>query len=143
MSNINGANMDNLRSAGITSPTSHVISFKQHSFYGGDLAILHNPNATMKELTWRGTVSRYWNGCAALNGIAQVYEDLNQLDLAFDNYNRALQLYEKIGNELGKSYSLGFKPASTSHDGAHHRIEVRVRDGSMHVTQSREGYNAR
>lgn len=65
MSNVSGASINNLREAGITSQTSHIVSFKylgkQHSFYGGDLAIMHNPNATMKELTWRGTVSRYWS----------------------------------------------------------------------------------
>ena len=25
------------------------------------MAIMQNPNASMKELTWRGTVSRYWS----------------------------------------------------------------------------------
>ncbi len=65
MSNVSGASINNLREAGITSQTSHIVSFKhqgkQHSFYGGDLAILHKSDATMKELTWRGTVSRYWS----------------------------------------------------------------------------------
>jgi hypothetical protein len=65
MGNVSGASLNNLREAGITSQTSHIISFqhqgKTHSFYGGDLAIMHNPNASMKELTWRETVSRYWS----------------------------------------------------------------------------------
>lgn len=65
MSNVSGASVNNLKEAGITSQTSHIISFrhggKNYSFYGGDLAIMHNPNASMKELTWRGTVSRYWS----------------------------------------------------------------------------------
>lgn len=65
MSNISGASINNLREAGICTQTSHIISFrhggKNHSFYGGDLAIMHNANASMKELTWRGTVSRYWS----------------------------------------------------------------------------------
>ncbi len=65
MSNAAGASINNLHEAGIASQTSHIISFrhqgKDYSFYGGDLAILQNPNATMKELTWRGTVSRYWS----------------------------------------------------------------------------------
>lgn len=64
MNNISGAGSDNLRASGIIGPSSHIISFeyqgKHHSFYGGDLAIVHHPDATMKELTWRGTVSRYW-----------------------------------------------------------------------------------
>lgn len=65
MSNVSAASIDNLRAAGIVTDTSHLVSFKyqgkQHSFYGGDLAILNNPNASMKELTWRGTISRYWS----------------------------------------------------------------------------------
>ncbi len=65
MSNVSGASINNLREAGITSQTSHIVSFqyqgRTHSFYGGDLAIMNNQNASMKELTWRGTVSRYWS----------------------------------------------------------------------------------
>jgi VWFA-related protein len=52
-------------------------------------------------------------------------------------------LYQKIGNELGNSYSVGFRPGSVARDGAFHRIEVRVKDKDMRVTQSREGYYAR
>src|SRR5262249_8998311 len=47
MSNVSGASINNLREAGITSQTSHIVSFKyqgkQHSFYGGDLAIMNKP----------------------------------------------------------------------------------------------------
>jgi Ca-activated chloride channel family protein len=52
-------------------------------------------------------------------------------------------LYQKIGNELGNSYSVGFRPGKVAQDGAFHRIEVRVKDKDMRVTQSREGYYAR
>ena len=52
-------------------------------------------------------------------------------------------LYEKIGRELGYSYSLGFTPAPGSSDSDYRRIEVRVRDQSMRVTQLREEYYAR
>ena len=52
-------------------------------------------------------------------------------------------LYEKIGKELGYSYSLTFAPGRTTRDGAYHRIEVRLRDKSLHVTPSREGYYSR
>lgn len=51
-------------------------------------------------------------------------------------------LYEKIGRELGYSYNLGFAPAAVTQDGLLHRIEIRVRDSSLHVTQSRDGYYA-
>jgi Ca-activated chloride channel family protein len=52
-------------------------------------------------------------------------------------------LYEKIGRELGHSYSLGFGPANAARDGSLHRVEVRLRDKSLRVTQSRESYYAR
>jgi hypothetical protein len=56
---------ENMRATGMATDTSHLVSFtshgKHHSFYGGDLAILHNPHASMKELTWRGTIARYWS----------------------------------------------------------------------------------
>ena len=51
-------------------------------------------------------------------------------------------LYEEIGWKLGHSYSLGFRPAQISSEGSYHHIVVTVRDESMHVTQSREGYYA-
>jgi Ca-activated chloride channel family protein len=52
------------------------------------------------------------------------------------------ELYARIGKELSDSYSLGFKPGKTARDGSQHRIEVRVRDKSLRVSQSRDGYNA-
>jgi Ca-activated chloride channel homolog len=53
------------------------------------------------------------------------------------------ELYERIGAELGNSYSIGFRPAKVVRDGSQHSIEVRVRDNNLRVTQSREGYYAR
>jgi VWFA-related protein len=52
-------------------------------------------------------------------------------------------LYAKIGKELGYSYNLAFTPANSQVDGSFHKIEIRVADKSMRVTQSREGYYAR
>jgi Ca-activated chloride channel homolog len=52
-------------------------------------------------------------------------------------------LYERIGHELGNSYSLGFSPSSTVKDGKFHKVEIRVRDKNLRVTQSRDGYHAR
>jgi VWFA-related protein len=52
-------------------------------------------------------------------------------------------LFEQIGRELGKSYSLGYVPANPQRNGAFRKIEVRVRDRALHVRQSREGYEAR
>ena len=51
--------------------------------------------------------------------------------------------YERIGKELGHSYSLTFAPGKNVRDGSYHRVEVRLRDKSMRATPSREGYYAR
>jgi VWFA-related protein len=52
-------------------------------------------------------------------------------------------LYERMARELGASYSLGYAPSNLQKDGSFRKIEVRVRDRSLHVRQSRDGYNAR
>jgi len=52
-------------------------------------------------------------------------------------------LYAKIGQELGNSYTLSFTPDKLLTDGSFHRVEVRVGDNSLKVTQSRQGYYAR
>lgn len=52
-------------------------------------------------------------------------------------------LYARIGQELGNSYNLAFTPGNSRPDGSFHRIEVRVGNKSLKVTQSREGYYAR
>jgi VWFA-related protein len=52
-------------------------------------------------------------------------------------------LYARIGQELGNSYNLAFTPSKSRADGSFHRIEVRVGNKSLKVTQSREGYYAR
>jgi len=53
-------------------------------------------------------------------------------------------LYATIAHELGNSYSRGFVADRVSGtDSSFHRVEVRVRDRSLKVTQSRQGYYAR
>ena len=52
-------------------------------------------------------------------------------------------LYAKIGQELGNSYTLSFTPGKSASDDSFHRVEVRVGDKSLKVTQSRQGYYAR
>ena len=52
-------------------------------------------------------------------------------------------LYQQIGRELGTSYSLGYVSSNAAADGYFRRIEVRVRDTSMRLTQSRNGYYAK
>ena len=54
-----------------------------------------------------------------------------------------IPLYEQIGRDLGTSYGLGYASSNPKKDGTYRTIEVRVRDNSLHVRQSRAGYEAR
>jgi len=54
-----------------------------------------------------------------------------------------VSLYEKMARDLGKTYSLGYPPSNLQKDGTYRKIEVRVRDRSLRVRQSRDGYPAR
>jgi len=52
-------------------------------------------------------------------------------------------LFEEIGRELGTSYGLGYPAPSSGKEGSYRKIEVRVRDKTLKVHQSRVGYEAR
>ena len=52
-------------------------------------------------------------------------------------------LYEQLAHDLGTAYSLGYVPANVAKDGTLRKIEVRLRDRSLQVRQSRDGYTAR
>jgi Ca-activated chloride channel family protein len=52
-------------------------------------------------------------------------------------------LFEQIGRELGTSYGLGYPPPGSGGNGTYRKIEVRVRDKTLQVHQSRVGYEAR
>jgi Ca-activated chloride channel family protein len=54
--------------------------------------------------------------------------------------NEVAQLYEQVSRELGYTYTLGYSLKNTKDDGKFHRIDVRVRDESLKVIQSRDGY---
>src|SRR5215470_13844572 len=54
-----------------------------------------------------------------------------------------VRLYEQLGRRLGMAYSLGYVPANSSTDGSFRRIQIKTRDDSLHLSQSREGYYAR
>jgi Ca-activated chloride channel homolog len=59
------------------------------------------------------------------------------------NPQDVIPLYEQIGHDLGTSYGLGYAPANPKKDGAYHKIEVRLRDQTLHVRQSRTSYEAK
>ena len=53
-------------------------------------------------------------------------------------------LYERIAQELGSSYSLGYTPKeSKDPKDTYHKIEVRLADRTLRVRQSRDGYVGR
>jgi VWFA-related protein len=52
-------------------------------------------------------------------------------------------MYERIGRELGLSYSLAYIPKNAQTDGSYRRIEVRPRVDGLTIKQSRAGYTAR
>jgi VWFA-related protein len=54
-----------------------------------------------------------------------------------------IPMYEKIGRELGTSYSLGYAPPNPNLDGKRHKIDVRLRSGNFQLHQSRDEYTAR
>jgi hypothetical protein len=50
-------------------------------------------------------------------------------------------LYERMAQELGSSYSLGYAPPESSNkEGVEYKIEVRVADRSLRVRQSKNSY---
>jgi hypothetical protein len=53
-----------------------------------------------------------------------------------------VHIYEQIGNDLGRAYSISYSPKKEP-DGQYRKIEVRPLDVPLHVSQSREGYYAR
>ena len=55
---------------------------------------------------------------------------------------RVARLYEQIGRSLGTAYSLGYVPSNTACDGYFRKIEVKVRNAGLRLTQSRTGYYA-
>jgi Ca-activated chloride channel homolog len=54
-----------------------------------------------------------------------------------------VRFYEQLGRRLGMAYSLGYVPSNSSNDGSFRRIQIKIRDDSLHLSQSREGYYAR
>lgn len=56
--------------------------------------------------------------------------------------DEVVTLYEQLAHDLGTSYSLGYAPANMAKDGTFRKIEVRLRDRTLRVRQSRDGYRA-
>jgi Ca-activated chloride channel family protein len=52
-------------------------------------------------------------------------------------------LYQQIGRDIGTSYTIGYVSSNIQKNPSFRRVEVRTKNGSFHVTQSRNGYYAR
>ena len=52
-------------------------------------------------------------------------------------------VYERIGQQLGSTYSLGYAPPNRDVDGKSHKIEIRVPGRDLQVRQSRDTYVVR
>jgi hypothetical protein len=59
-----------------------------------------------------------------------------------ERIEQIIPLYRQIGRDLGMSYSLGYVSSNPDGNGFR-RIEVRTRDNSLRITQSRAGYYLR
>jgi hypothetical protein len=51
-----------------------------------------------------------------------------------------IPMYEQIGRELETSYSLGYVSSNVGKESRFRAIEVRLRDATLRVRQSRSGY---
>jgi Ca-activated chloride channel family protein len=52
-------------------------------------------------------------------------------------------LYQQIGRDIGASYSIGYISSNSQRNSSLRLIEVRTKNGSFHVIQSRNGYRIR
>jgi VWFA-related protein len=65
-------------------------------------------------------------------------------DIVFSkDLDDVVRLYEQIGQRLGTSYSLGYKPSNAAVDGSFRHIEIKTTRANLHLSQSRDGYYAR
>ena len=84
---------------------------------------------------------------AYLNGVRSRMQQLAERSGGRMLYPRRIEdivpLYERIGRELGTSYSLGYTPAEERSDGSLRRIEIRTADPALRLTQSRTAYYAK
>ncbi|HYR84182.1 MAG TPA: VWA domain-containing protein [Terriglobia bacterium] len=59
------------------------------------------------------------------------------------SFKDVVALYDRIGRQLGTSYSLGYVPSTNGPAGSRRQIEVKTRTSGLRVTQSRTGYDVR
>jgi VWFA-related protein len=81
-----------------------------------------------------------------LTGVRTRMEELAEVSAGRILYPKQIEeivpLYQQIEREIGTSYTIGYV-SSNNKSSSFRQIEVRVKDGSLHATQSRAGYYAR
>lgn len=94
---------------------------------------------TEKDFGYPGISDSYENARRALNLLAQE---------SGGSYYRAGKIsdlngvYEQVINDLGKVYSLGYKPTNTTHDSTWRQVEVSIVSRTDLVARTRPGYYA-
>src|SRR5207237_9002226 len=82
-----------------------------------------------------------------LEGVRNRMEEIAEVSAGRILYPKTIEeivpLYQQIGREIGMSYTLGYVSSRTEKTPVFRQIEVRTRNGSLHVTQSRDKYYAR
>jgi Ca-activated chloride channel family protein len=82
-----------------------------------------------------------------LTGVRTRMEELAEVSAGRILYPKTIEeivpLYQQIGREIGMSYTIGYLSSSTEKTPGFRQIEVRTKNGSLHVTQSRDRYYAR
>jgi Ca-activated chloride channel family protein len=82
-----------------------------------------------------------------LMGVRTRMEELAEVSAGRILYPKTIEeivpLYQQIGREIGMSYTIGYLSSSTEKTPGFRQIEVRTKNGSLHVTQSRDRYYAR
>src|SRR5215467_12456405 len=82
-----------------------------------------------------------------LEGVRTRMEQLADVSAGRILYPKTIEeivpLYQQIGREIATSYTIGYVSSNAEKNGSSRQIEVRTKDGSLPVTQSRNGYYAR
>jgi Ca-activated chloride channel family protein len=82
-----------------------------------------------------------------LEGVRNRMEEIAEVSAGRILYPKTIEeivpLYQQIGREIGMSYTLGYVSSNADKNRTFRQIQVRTKDGSLNVKQSRTGYNAR
>ena len=82
-----------------------------------------------------------------LEGVRARMEQLADVSAGRILYPKTIEeivpLYKEIGQEIATSYTIGYVSSNADKNGSFRQIEVRTKDGTFRVSQSRNGYYAR